>query len=212
MRGNLQVARVPGRGSSVPSVWEPHILPPRGVSNEMTGTWTIYESPIGPLTLVAGPRGLTDLRFPGKLRLPDETAKRPLPAVSEQLDAYFAGELRDFELPLDLHGNRLQLAVWRQLQRIPYGETISYGELAARVDPDLFPAEVEAWQRARIVGGVNGRNPVAIIVPCHRVIGADGSLTGYGGGLQRKQALLDLERGAAGGATPPPNNPQLAIL
>ncbi len=174
--------------------------------------WTIYESPIGPLTLVAGPRGLTDLRFPGKLRLPDETAKRPLPAVTEQLDAYFAGELQNFELPLDLHGTRLQLAVWRQLQGIPYGETISYGELASRVDPALFDSDVEPWQRARAVGAINGRNPVAIIVPCHRVIGADGSLTGYGGGLQRKQALLDLERRDASGEPPPPGSQQLAIL
>lgn len=176
-----------------------------------TAHWTIYESPIGPLTLVAGPRGLTDLRFPGRLRLPEETAKRPLPAVSEQLDAYFAGELRDFDLPLDLHGSRLQREVWRQLQGIPYGETISYGELASRVDPALFDSDVEPWQRARIVGSVNGRNPVSIIVPCHRVIGADGSLTGYGGGLQRKQALLDLER-PGGGPPPPDPGRQLAIL
>ena len=76
---------------------------------------------------------------------------------------------------------------------IPYGETWSYGELAARVDPDVFRTDVEPWQRARAVGAANGRNPVSIIVPCHRVIGADGSLTGYGGGLHRKQALLELE-------------------
>jgi methylated-DNA-[protein]-cysteine S-methyltransferase len=174
--------------------------------------WTIYESPIGALTLVAGPEGLTDLRFPGRLRLPDETAKRPLPAVTEQLDAYFVGELQDFDLPLDLHGTRLQRAVWQQLRGIPYGETISYGELASRVDPALFSSDVEPWQRARAVGSINGRNPVSIIVPCHRVIGADGSLTGYGGGLQRKQALLDLERRGAGGESPPPSSQQLAIL
>lgn len=204
--------KAPLHHPSVPWAWEPHSAPAGDVSKEMPGThWTIYESPIGPLTLLAGPRGLTDLRFPGRLRLPDETAKRPLPAVTEQLDAYFAGDLREFDLPLDLHGSELQRAVWRQLQGIPYGETISYGELASRVDPDLFSSDVEPWQRARAVGSINGRNPVSIVVPCHRVIGADGSLTGYGGGLRRKQALLDLERD---GEPPPPSagNRQLAIL
>jgi methylated-DNA-[protein]-cysteine S-methyltransferase len=161
---------------------------------EQTQTrWTVYESPIGPLTLVAGPGGLTDLSFPGRLRLPSEAAKAPMPEVTKQLDAYFAGELRRFDLPLDLHGTPLQQAIWAALLEIPYGETVSYGEQAAKIDPDLFETDVEPWQRARVVGGANGRNPVAVIVPCHRVIGADGSLTGYGGGLERKQALLDLE-------------------
>jgi methylated-DNA-[protein]-cysteine S-methyltransferase len=163
--------------------------------------WTVYESPIGPLTLVAGPRGLTDLSFPGRLRVPAKATKAPLPEVTEKLDAYFAGALREFDLPLDLHGTPLQRAVWRALLGIPYGETASYGEQAAKIDPALFDTDVEPWQRARVVGAANGRNPVAIIVPCHRVIGADGSLTGYGGGLERKRALLDLER-----------NRQLAIL
>ncbi|HVY96345.1 MAG TPA: methylated-DNA--[protein]-cysteine S-methyltransferase [Solirubrobacterales bacterium] len=179
---------------------------------DVQGHWTVYESPLGPLTLLAGPRGLTHLQFPGRLRLRDESAKRPLPEVTEQLDAYFAGELRSFDLPLDLRGSTLQRAVWRLLQEIPYGETISYGELASRVDPALFSGDVEPWQRARAVGSINGRNPVAIVVPCHRVIGADGSLTGYGGGLQRKQALLDLERRGAGGESQPPSTQQLAIL
>ena len=125
-----------------------------------------------------------------------------MPAVAEQLDAYFAGERRDFDLPLDLRGTPLQVAVWRALLEIPYGETASYGEQAARIDPDLFDADVEPWQRARVVGAANGRNPISIVVPCHRVIGADGSLTGYGGGLDRKRALLDLERRAAGGGEP----------
>jgi methylated-DNA-[protein]-cysteine S-methyltransferase len=155
--------------------------------------WTVYESPIGPLTLVAGPRGLTDLGFPGRLRIPAEASKVPMPEVTGQLDAYFAGELRQFELGLDLHGTALEQAVWRALLEIPYGETASYGDQASKIDPALFDAGVETWQRARVVGAANGRNPVAIVVPCHRVIGADGSLTGYGGGLERKQALLDLE-------------------
>ncbi|HET9198808.1 MAG TPA: methylated-DNA--[protein]-cysteine S-methyltransferase [Solirubrobacterales bacterium] len=117
-----------------------------------------------------------------------------MPEATRQLDAYFASELREFDLPLDLQGTTLELAVWRALLEIPYGETASYGEQAARIDPALFDAGVEPWQRARVVGAANGRNPVAILVPCHRVIGADGSLTGYGGGLHRKRALLDLER------------------
>lgn len=158
--------------------------------------WTIYESPLGPLTLAMGPRGLTDLNFPGRLRVPSGAAKDPLPEVAAQLDAYFAGERREFEIPVDLHGTPLQKEVWRRLQEIPYGKTVSYGELAARIDPALFDSDVEPWQRPRVVGAANGRNPVSIVVPCHRVIGADGSLTGYGGGLRRKQALLDLERRA----------------
>ena len=170
-----------------------------------TPTWTIYESPLGPLTIAAGPRGLTDLRFPGKLHIPDETARSEMPEVTEQLEAYFAGERQRFDLPLDLQGTPLQLAIWRELLAIPYGSTLSYGELASRIDPSLFHTRTEPWQRARAVGGANGRNPVAIIVPCHRVIGADGSLTGYGGGLQRKQALLDLERRTTGGDGPPSN-------
>ncbi len=176
--------------------------------------WTIYESPIGPLTLVMGERGLTDLNFPGRLRVPAEAAKQPLPEVAEQLDAYFAGERQEFDLPLDLHGTDLQQEVWRRLLEIPYGTTTSYGELAARVDPALFQTEVEPWQRARVVGAANGQNPISIIVPCHRVIGADGSLTGYGGGLQRKQALLDLERRTTGGEPPPPSwrSRQLGML
>lgn len=176
--------------------------------------WTIYESPIGPLTLVVGERGLTDLNFPGRMRVPDETAKRPLPEVTEQLDAYFVGERQEFDVPFDLQGTDLELAVWRQLLEIRYGETTSYGELAARIAPNLFLAEIEPWERARIVGATNGRNPISIVVPCHRVIGADGSLTGYGGGLQRKQALLDLERRTAGGEAPPPSwaDRQLGML
>jgi methylated-DNA-[protein]-cysteine S-methyltransferase len=161
--------------------------------NQSDITWDVYEAPIGPLMLVAGPAGLRGLWFPGKTPAPPEEARAPLPAVTEQLDAYFAGELRAFEVDLDMRGTSLDREVWRLLLDIPYGKTESYGELAARVDPDLFSTDCEPWQRARAVGAANGRNPVSIIVPCHRVIGADGSLTGYGGGLHRKQALLELE-------------------
>ena len=176
--------------------------------------WTIYESPLGPLTLVAGPRGLTDLSFPGRLRPPAEATKQPMPAVVNQLDAYFAGERHAFDLALDLDGTPLQKAVWQELLEIPYGTTTSYGELAGRIDESMYRSDVEPYKRARVVGAANGRNPVAIIVPCHRVIGADGSLTGYGGGLQRKQALLDLERRSVAGQGPDPtwSTRQLAML
>jgi methylated-DNA-[protein]-cysteine S-methyltransferase len=164
--------------------------------------WTIYESPIGPLTLVAGPRGITSLNFPGRLRPPSDAVKRPMPEVVDQLEGYFAGELRTFDLALDLRGTPLQMAVWRELLEIPYGVTTSYGLLAGRIDEDLYRSDAEVYRRARAVGAANGRNPVPIIVPCHRVIGADGSLTGYGGGLQRKRALLDLERRSRAGEPP----------
>ena len=175
--------------------------------------WTIYESPIGPLTLVAGPRGLSNLNFPGHLPVPPEAAKSEMPGVVDQLEAYFAGERRVFEIELDMRGTPLQKAVWRALLEIPYGETTSYGELAGRIDWSGDRSDVEPYKRARAVGSANGRNPVSIIVPCHRVIGADGSLTGYGGGLQRKQALLDLERRTVGGMAPEPSwrSRQLAL-
>jgi methylated-DNA-[protein]-cysteine S-methyltransferase len=173
--------------------------------------WTVYESPIGPLTAVMGQNGLTDLNFPGRVT-PPGAEKGALPEVSEQLDAYFAGDLREFDLRLDPQGAPLQKAVWRALLEIPYGETASYGEQAAKIDPLLFDADVEPWQRARIVGAANGRNPIAIVIPCHRVIGADGSLTGYGGGLHRKQALLDLERGAPGDRTSRRPGGQLTMI
>jgi methylated-DNA-[protein]-cysteine S-methyltransferase len=174
--------------------------------------WTVYESPIGALSLVAGPEGLRDLNFLGRLRVPEEGAKGAIPVVEEQLAAYFAGELREFDLRLDVRGGTaLEREVWRRLLEIPYGETLSYGELAGRIDPDLFEADIEPWRRARVVGAANGRNPISIVVPCHRVIGADGSLVGYGGGLERKRALLDLERRTVGVAGPGPAS-QLTML
>jgi methylated-DNA-[protein]-cysteine S-methyltransferase len=182
--------------------------------NDARVHWTIYESPIGPLSLVAGPKGLMNLSFPGRLRPSADAVKRELPSIVDQLDDYFAGERRSFDLELDLHGTPLQKAVWRVLLEIPYGTTTSYGELAGRIDESLYRSDVEPYQRARAVGAANGRNPVAIIVPCHRVIGADGSLTGYGGGLQRKQALLDLERRGLAGEPPDPawSTRQMAML
>jgi len=151
--------------------------------------WTTYESPIGSLTLVAGAAGLRSVGFPGRVRVAGRAIARALPELSAQLDAYFAGELQVFDFE--------ELAVWRGLLEIPYGETRSYGQQAGAIEPALFAEGVEPWQRARLVGRCNGRNPLAVIVPCHRVIGADGSLTGYGGGIWRKRALLELEGSAS---------------
>ncbi|MET9654751.1 methylated-DNA--[protein]-cysteine S-methyltransferase [Streptomyces sp. NPDC006460] len=154
---------------------------------------TVVDSPYDPLTLVAvdgvlSRMYMTDQRH----RPPEETFgepdPRPFGEAIRQLDAYFAGELTEFDLPLRLDGTEFQLRVWEQLRRIPYGETRTYGELAEALGSP---------GASRAVGLANGKNPVTIIVPCHRVIGAGGSLTGYGGGLSRKQRLLAFESGAA---------------
>ena len=161
--------------------------------------WTICESPLGPLTAVAGPAGIRNLFFAGSApRLP-EAARRPMPEVASQLDAYFAGERRSFDLDLDLRGAPLQLRVWAELGEIPYGTTTTYGQLAARIASSDFPVGLEPYERVRRVGAEIGRTPTPILVPCHRVIGADGSLTGYGGGLERKRQLLALEAEVAAG-------------
>jgi methylated-DNA-[protein]-cysteine S-methyltransferase len=154
-------------------------------------TWDVYQSPLGPLTIHVGPRGVSSISFPGRAQHLDEHMRNgdALAPVFAQLEEYFAGERRGFDLPLDLAGTELQLSVWSQLSEIPYGTTISYSELARRVGrPDVV----------RAVGACVGQTPVPIVVPCHRVIGKDGSLTGYGGGLQRKQTLLELENRTAG--------------
>jgi methylated-DNA-[protein]-cysteine S-methyltransferase len=106
--------------------------------------------------------------------------------VRRQLQEYFAGELREFDIPLLMEGTEFQKRVWKTLQTIPYGETISYGELAKKIGDS---------KAVRAVGAANGQNPIPIIVPCHRVIGSDGSLTGFGGGIENKRKLLELERG-----------------
>jgi methylated-DNA-[protein]-cysteine S-methyltransferase len=147
------------------------------------------ESPIGPLTLIARGGVLTNVSMHEQRHTsppPDESIRDDawFKDVAAQLDAYFAGELSSFDLEMNLLGTPFQRSVWRELCEIPYGETISYGELAHRLgNPNA----------SRAVGLANGRNPIAIIVPCHRVIGANGSLTGYGGGLERKTWLLELE-------------------
>lgn len=162
----------------------------------MTHAWTTCESPLGTLTLVGGDRGLSRLYFPEHCPVlaPEARDRHELPATAAaQLSDYFAGERRTFDLPLDLEGTPFQLAVWGQLLEIPHAATRTYGGLARAIGrPD----------RARAVGAAVGRTPVPIIVPCHRVIGTDGSLTGYGGGLPRKRALLALESAASGGELP----------
>ena len=157
-------------------------------------TETMYRtvpSPVGPLVLAGRDGILTNLRMTDQTHPPegrDQWREDPtaFPEAARQLDAYFAGELTEFDIEMRLEGTEFQQAVWNALVEIPYGETISYGELAKRVDRP---------GAARAVGLANGHNPIAIIVPCHRVIGANGSLTGYGGGLERKQSLLALEGG-----------------
>jgi methylated-DNA-[protein]-cysteine S-methyltransferase len=153
---------------------------------------TVIDSPYDALTLVAVDGVLSRIHMTDQRHRPAEETfgepdRRPFGEVIRQLDAYFAGELTTFELPLKLIGTPFQLRVWEQLCLIPYGETRTYGELA----------EVLGSPGAsRAVGLANGRNPVSIVVPCHRVIGSSGSLTGYGGGLGRKQRLLAFESGA----------------
>ena len=158
----------------------------------MTGTtyWSTVESPIGPLLLTADDDGITGVHMDGGAHGPShpradwvEDAPRFAEAC-RQLEEYFAGDRTDFDLPLKPLGTPFQQEVWAALQTIPYGEVRSYGEIAAQIGRP---------SASRAVGLANGRNPIAVIVPCHRVIGASGLLTGYGGGLHRKRLLLDLE-------------------
>ncbi|MDD3642805.1 MAG: methylated-DNA--[protein]-cysteine S-methyltransferase [Candidatus Krumholzibacteria bacterium] len=154
--------------------------------------YTILESPAGPLLLAGRGGALTDLRFGGAravsrdpLWVRDDGA---FAGIREQLDAYFRGELRRFSVRLAPEGTPFQLAAWRVLRRIPYGSTITYGEQARLMGRP---------GAARAAGGANRENPIAIIIPCHRVIGAGGRLTGFGGGLDLKRRLLELEGAAA---------------
>ena len=147
------------------------------------------DSPIGPLTLAGEDSVVTMLRMVDQTYEPSRIGWSPNPAAFtaavEQLAAYFAGELTEFDFKFDLRGSGFQRRVWEALLTIPHGETRSYGEIAQQIG---------APGSARAVGLANSHNPVAIVVPCHRVIGANGSLTGYGGGLDRKRILLALER------------------
>lgn len=149
--------------------------------------FTKLDSPVGPLVLTSDGRALTGILMeaapagPGWKR---DDAAAPFPEARAQLEAYFRGERTEFDLPLAPSGTPFQERVWKELRRIPYGKTCSYGDIAKRIGRP---------KACRAVGLANGRNPISIVVPCHRVIGADGSLTGYGGGLVNKKTLLELE-------------------
>ena len=150
--------------------------------------YTYVDSPIGRLLLHSDGTAVTGLYMDLPAGQPcgmeawvESPTSGPLPEAMRQLDEYFAGRRREFDIPLRLHGTEFQRRVWNVLLEIPYGATWSYGELARRIDKP---------NASRAVGLANGRNPISILVPCHRVIGADGSLTGYGGGLERKRWLL----------------------
>ena len=166
--------------------------PPVGgrVSSDLAHT--TIDTPIGPLTLVASSTGLREVWFPNADARPegrDDPTHPVLAAAARQLGEYFAGSRQEFELPLDPQGTPFQLAAWRGLTTIPFGETVSYGEQAARIG---LPG------KARAIGAANGRNPLPIVVPCHRVVGSDGSLVGFGGGLETKAWLLHHERQVLG--------------
>ncbi len=159
----------------------------------MIATHTTIDSPIGELTLVASDDVLSGIYFPGHWHMPapevfGARSERGFEPAQQQLGEYFAGERTEFELAMTIEGDDFQRRVWELIDRIPFGETTTYGEMAQELgDPAL----------ARQVGGAVGRNPLSIVTPCHRVVGKDGKLTGYAGGLERKRFLLELE-GAGG--------------
>ncbi len=164
-------------------------------------THTVIDSVLGPLTIVAEDGQIRCLYMDLQRHRPDDDELgepdprgrevEPFKAAADQLEAYFAGELTTFDLPLAPRGSGFQQRVWAALQEIPYGRTESYGELAERIGSP---------GGARAVGLANGKNPIGIVIPCHRVVGSNGNLTGYGGGLNRKRRLLDLELAVSGAA------------
>jgi methylated-DNA-[protein]-cysteine S-methyltransferase len=163
---------------------------PMTASTTGAAAHTVIDSPVGPLTLVTTDGALSGLYMDEQRHRPDRASFGAsegalFGAIIDQLHEYFAGRRTQFELPIALNGTAFQRRVWAALQTIPYGRTVSYGELAAQIGQP---------GASRAVGMANGRNPIGIIVPCHRVVGSNGSLTGYGGGLQRKAQLLALER------------------
>lgn len=142
------------------------------------------DSPLGPIKIQASDKGITEIAFVSGMLAATNTSSLTQQAA-QQLNAYFAGELNQFNLPLDATGTEFQQQVWRALCGIPFGHTCSYGDIAQQIN------NIKA---VRAVGGANGRNPIAIVVPCHRVIGANGTLTGYNGGLDKKTWLLKHEQ------------------
>ena len=164
----------------------------------MTATHGTIDSPLGQLTLVAGDGVLSGLYFPGHWYPPSREqlgarSERGFERAERELGEYLAGDRTSFDLPTKAAGDEFQRRVWELIDQIPYGETTTYGEMAATLgDPAL----------ARRVGAAVGRNPLSVIVPCHRVVGKDGKLTGYAGGLERKRFLLELEGVAAAAEAP----------
>ena len=156
--------------------------------------WTVMDSPVGELRIVEQDGAITAIEFSpfreadGRPRGAHDDAHPVLVETKRQLAAYFARDLKEFDLPLAPRGTTWQQSVWEQLVAISYGETASYGQIAARLG--------KSNAASRAVGLANGSNPIPIVIPCHRVIGADGTLTGYAGGIERKQALLELEQDA----------------
>lgn len=159
--------------------------------------WTSTESPVGTLRIIANRTAVTAIEFarpkndsdwPGRPMGERDDAHPLLVETVRQLAAYFDRDLKEFDLPLEPAGTTFQMSVWEQLQKIGYGETASYGEIATRLGMKVAAS--------RAVGLANGRNPIPIVIPCHRVVGANGTLTGYAGGIERKQILLELEQDA----------------
>ncbi|WP_417462200.1 methylated-DNA--[protein]-cysteine S-methyltransferase [Kordiimonas sp.] len=161
-------------------------------------SYRVIQSPVGPLYLIAGPHALRAVLWECDLEKPEtKAAVAALPVATEhavideaakQLKEYFTGKRKSFDLPLEMHGTDFQRAAWQALLTVPYGETASYEAQAIKLG---------GREKVRAVGTANGMNPISIIVPCHRVVGKDGSLTGFGGGLEAKRWLLDLEAGVA---------------
>ncbi len=157
----------------------------------ITQYYTVIDSPLGPLTLIGSSKGLSAILYDAHQKASinfddyERNDKLSLFAKTElQLSEYFRGERTDFDIPLDMQGSDFQIKVWKQLKKIPFGSTCSYGDIAHRI---------KSPKSSRAVGMANGKNPISIIVPCHRVIGSNGTLTGYAGGLDKKKYLLNLE-------------------
>ena len=145
-----------------------------------------YKSPLGPIEVSGTPHSILSVEFVEEMLSEDTDLPFCLKTCLKQIDEYFSGKRKEFLLKLDPQGTNFQRLIWRQLEKIPYGAVISYGEIASIIGKP---------KACRAVGSANGRNPIAIIIPCHRVVGSDGSLTGYGGGLWRKEWLIKHEKG-----------------
>jgi methylated-DNA-[protein]-cysteine S-methyltransferase len=179
--------------------------------------WSAYESPFGLLTLIGGEAGLREVHFPGRAPEVNELDRDDelFHDVLRQLEEYFAGEREAFDVALDVSGTDFQWRVWRALQELPFGSVTTYGALAAELgvrDSATAAAGGRTVTGPQKVGSAIGATPTPIVIPCHRVVGADGSLTGYRGGLRRKRALLDFEARSVGRAGSWTHRGQLSLL